>query len=140
VDLWRLEETTPAARAWAGIAYLGAVALHLLLQEIGLRLRRDEHRAWWAGSGRDLLNLAGFAVLGGALRLFGFPAPAAVLVGATLTLLLFGVYVFTVTQTRSPRPRTWALAIGLAAAIPVLAWPGEVLRFFGGMAARLFPM
>lgn len=138
MDPWRLEETTSAARTWAGIAYLGAVALHLLLQEVGLRLRREEHRAWWAGSGRDLLNVAGFAALGGALRLFGFPAPAAALVGGTLTLLLFGVYVFMVTQTRLPRPRSLALVIGLLAAVPVLLWPGEVLRIFAGMAARLF--
>ena len=140
LNLWRLEETTSAARTWAGIAYLGAVALHLLLQEVGLRLRREEHRAWWAGSGRDLLNLAGFAAVGGALRLFGFPAPAAALVGGTLTLLLFGVYVFMVTQTRLPHPRSLALAIGLGAAVPVVAWPGEVLRVFAEVAARLFSM
>ncbi len=138
MSLWNLEETSGAARAWAGIAYLGAVALHLLLQEVGLRLRREEHRAWWAGSGRDLLNVAGFAAVGGALRLFGFPAPAALLVGGTLTLLLFGVYVFMVTQTRLPHPRSLALAIGLAAAVPVLVWPGEVLGIFGEVAERLF--
>ncbi len=138
MSFWRLEETSSAARTWAGLAYLGAVALHLLLQEIGLRLRREEHRAWWAGSGRDLLNVAGFLAVGGALRLFGFPAPAALLVGGTLTLLLFGVYVFMVTQTRLPRPRSLALAIGLAAAIPVLIWPGEVLTIFADVAERLF--
>ncbi len=139
MTLWTLEPTSAVWRAAAAAAYLAAIALFELLQEVGLRLRRDEHRAWWAGSGRDLVNLAGLGALAGALRLFGFPAPAALLVGATVTLYLFGTYVLMSTQTSVRRPRAWAFALGLAGALPVLLWPGEVLSLSGDLVASLFP-
>ncbi len=139
MPFWSLEPRTAAARAWIAFAYLGAVALFLFLQEIGLRLRREEHRAWWAGTGRDLLNAAGFAFLAGALRLYGFPAPAAMLVGGTLTLVLFGVYTFMATQTSAHHPRRWAVLLGLAVSLPALLWPGTVLEWFGNVAGALFP-
>ncbi|WP_248346222.1 hypothetical protein [Anaeromyxobacter paludicola] len=126
------------ARGLAWAAYLGAVALFVLLQEVGLRLRRDEQRAWWAGTGRDVLNAAGFAALAGALRLYGFPWPAAVLAGGSLTLLLFGAYVFMATQTDSRRPRAWALAAGLCAALPVLCFPGALVAALGELVGALF--
>jgi hypothetical protein len=139
MSLWTLEPTSPVSRGLAAAVYLSAIALFELLQEVGLRWRRDEHRAWWAGSGRDLLNLAGFAALGGTLRLFGFPAPAALLVGGTLTLYLFGTYVLVTTQTSVRRPRVWAFALGLAGALPVLLWPAEVVSLSGDLVASLFP-
>ncbi len=119
-------------------AYLAAVVLFLLLQEVGLRLRREEHRAWWAGTGRDLLNAAGCAAIGGSLWLFGFPAPAALLLGGTITLVLFGGYVFFATQTSVARPRAWAVGIGLLVAVPVLLWPSEVLSGAQAMIDALF--
>ncbi len=139
MSLWTLEPTSTVSRGAAAAAYLAAIALFELLQEVALRLRREEHRAWWAGSGRDLVNLAGFAALGGALRLFGFPAPAALFVGGTLTLYLFGTYVFMTTQTSARRPRAWAFALGLAGALPVLLWPAEVVSLSGDLVASLFP-
>ena len=42
-------EPRSAAVAAAVALYLAAVALLILLQEVGLRLRREERRAWWAG-------------------------------------------------------------------------------------------
>jgi hypothetical protein len=139
VGPWNLEQESAVSRGLAAGAFLAATILFLGLQEIGLRLHREEKRAWWAGNGRDLLNLAGFAALGGSLRLFGYPAPAALLLGGTLTLFLFGTYVFIATQTPAARPRAWATGIGLAAVLPVVVWPLEVLALLGDVAGRLFP-
>jgi hypothetical protein len=135
---WILETRSPVDRALIAAAYLTAVVLFLILQEIGLRLRREEHRAWWAGTGRDLLNACGCAAVAGSLWLFGFPAPAALLVGGTLTLVLFGGYVFFATQTEVVRPRLWAAGIGLVVAIPVLLWPAEVLWAADRVVGLLF--
>jgi hypothetical protein len=138
-SLWGIEPREGGARLAAGAIYVAAVVAFLLLQEVGLRLRREEHRAWWAGTGRDLLNLAGLAALSGALRILGVSWPAAVLVGGTLTLLLFGTYTLFAIQSRVPHPRAWALAGGLLLALPVLAWTEAVVEFFGSAAAALFP-
>lgn len=127
-----------AHRALGAAAYLAAVLAFLLLQEVGLRLRREEHRAWWAGSGRDLLNVAGLVAIAGALRVLGLTWPAALLVGGTLTLLLFGVSVFVATQTRAAHPRLWSLAAGLAVALPLLVWTREIAGAFAGAASALF--
>jgi hypothetical protein len=134
-----LEPRSAAMRAVAAGGYLAAVALLVLLQEVGLRLRREESRAWWAGSGRDLLNSLGFAAVAAALRGYGFPLAAAVGVGATLTLALFGTSIFMETQVETARPRAWALAAGLVIAAPVLAFPGDVLGAFGRATRALFP-
>ncbi len=139
MSYWSMEHASAGARGLGEASFLAAVALHLLLQEVGLRLRREEHRAWWAGTGRDLLNAAGFAALSGALWLYGFPVAASLLGGGTLTLFLFGLYVFFATQTSMAHPRRWALALGLLGALPVLVWPAEVLAGFGALAAALFP-
>lgn len=139
MNAWTLEPTGAVSRSAAAAAYVAAAALFGLLQELGLRLRREEQGAWWAGSGRDLLNLCGFAALSGALRLFGFPVPAALFVGGTLTLYLFGIYVFMTTQTDVRRPRAWALVLGLAGALPVLVWPAQVVSISGDLLASLFP-
>jgi hypothetical protein len=122
----------------AAAAFVLAVTLFVMLQAVGLRLRDEERRAWWAGTGRDLINAAGFGVFVGALRLCGYPAAPSVLIAATLTLLLFGLYVFMATQLKVRFPRLWALVIGLLMAAPVLAAPGEVLELFERVTARLF--
>jgi hypothetical protein len=137
--VWTLEPTAGAARILAGAAYLGAVVAFLLLQEVGLRLRREEHRAWWAGTGRDLLNVAGLVAIGGALRVVGLSWPAALVVGGTVTLLLFGASVFVATQTETAHPRAWAVAAGLVLAVPVLVWTPEVVHGFAAAATALFP-
>lgn len=136
--MWTLDPAPALPRPAAGALFLAAVVGFLLLQEVGLRLRRAEARAWWAGSGRDLLNVAGLLAISGALRLLGLPGPPALLVGGTLTLLLFGVSVFVATQTRAAHPRLWALAAGLALALPVLAFTGAVAEAFGAAARALF--
>src|SRR5919198_6663413 len=126
-------------RIMAAAMYLAAVAVLVLLQEIGLRLRREERRAWWAGSGRDLLNAVGFAAVAAALRAYGFPLAAAIAVGATVTLALFGTSIFMETQLDTSRPRAWALVAGVVLATPVLVFPGEVVSTFGWAARALFP-
>jgi hypothetical protein len=136
--VWTLEPGAASGRVVAAAAYLTAVVSFLLLQEVGLRLRREEHRAWWAGSGRDLLNVAGLLAISGALRLLGLSGPAALLVGGTLTLLLFGVSVLVATQLDVRHPRAWALAAGLALAAPVLLAAERVVAAFGAAARALF--
>jgi hypothetical protein len=136
--MWTVEPRDGAGALAAGAAYLAAVSAFLLLQEVGLRLRREEHRAWWAGSGRDLLNVAGLLSIGGALRLLGLSTAAALLVGGTLTLALFGASVFVATQTAVRHPRAVAVASGLALAIPVLVWRREVVAAFAAVARALF--
>lgn len=127
------------ARILAAAAFAGAVVAFLLVQELGLRLRREEHRTWWAGTGRDLLNVVGLLAISGALLLRGFTGPAALLVGGTLTLALFGASVLVATQFRARRPRAWAVAVGALFALPVLLWPGEVLGALAALADVLFP-
>jgi hypothetical protein len=136
--MWTVEPGYGAARLLAAVAYVAAVGGFLWLQELGLRLRREEHRAWWAGSGRDLLNLGGLAAIGWALRLVGFSWPAALLVGGTLTLVLFGASVFVATQIEVEHPRVWSTGAGLALALPVLIFPRQVVAAFGAVAGALF--
>jgi predicted DNA repair protein MutK len=140
VTSWSLEPRSTAVRSLAGAACIGAALVVVMLQELGVRLRREEHRAWWAETGRDLLNAAGFVMLSAALRIFGYPPPAAILVGGTLTLVFFGAYVLMATQAVSAQPRTWALVAGLGALAPALAWPAELVAAIGEIAASLFPL
>jgi len=136
--MWTVAGRSQLQSLVAAALYLAAVAVFLLLQEVGLRLRRAEHRAWWAGSGRDLLNLAGLVAIGGTLRLLGLSWPAALLAGGTQTLLLFGVTVFLATQTATHHPRAWAVAVGLLISWPLLVWRGAVVSALGWAAGGLF--
>jgi hypothetical protein len=137
--MWSLEARSALARAVAGAFYLAAVALLVLVQELGLWLRREENRAWWAGNGRDLLNAGGLTAVTASLRAYGFPIAAALIVSATLTLALIGTSIFMETRMRVARPRAWALTVGLAFAAPVLLFPAEVLGTFARAAGTLFP-
>jgi hypothetical protein len=136
--VWTVEPRTGLVRTIAVGAYLVAVVAFLLVQEIGLRLRDEEQRAWWAGAGRDLLNAAGLVAIAGALRLFGLSWPAALLIGGTLTLAMFGASVLVATQLRVRHPRGWAFGIGLAVALPVLAFAPEVVEALGAIVGALF--
>lgn len=136
--MWALEPRDGEARLLAAAAFAAAAVGFLLVQELGLRLRREERRAWWAGSGRDLLNAAGLLALAGALRLNGFSGPAALLVGGTLTLAMFGASVFVATQTRTRHPRAWSFAAGAVFVLPVLLAPRAVLAGFAAVAGALF--
>ena len=132
-----LEPRTAVARAAAAALTLLAVLLFVLLQEVGLVLRREEQRAWWPGTGRDLLNAAGFAGIAGALRAYGFPLPAALLAGGTLTLVLFGTSIFLETRPWRSR-RALALAAGALVALPVVLFPAAILEALAEVTARLF--
>ncbi len=136
--MWAFEPREGIGAWLAGSVYLAAVVAFLYAQEAGLRLRREEVRAWWAGSGRDLINTAGLVAIAGALRLVGFPWAGALFVGGTLTLLMFGASVFVATQTATRHPRAWAFAAGLALAVPVLVAPRAVLELFARVAVALF--
>jgi hypothetical protein len=136
--MWRLDPRPDGVRLLAGAAYLAAVVAFLLLQEVGLKLRREEHRAWWAGTGRDLLNAAGLVAIASALRFLGLSWAAALLVGGTVTLLLFGATVLFALQTETTHPRRWALAAGVVLALPVLVWTSQVVEAFAVAAGALF--
>jgi len=135
---WTVEPRTGVVRAAAVAAYLSAVVAFLLVQEIGLRLRDEEQRAWWAGTGRDLLNAAGLLAIAGALRMLGLSWPGALLAGGTLTLAMFGASVLVATQLRVRHPRAWAFGIGLTLALPVLAFTPEVVEGLGAIVGALF--
>lgn len=137
--MWSIEPREGALRAIAIAAYLAAVVAFLLVQEVGLRLRDEEQRAWWAGTGRDVLNTAGLVAIAGALRLLGLSWPAALLVGGTLTLAMFGASVLFATQLTTRRGRAWALGAGLVLALPVVLFAREVVGAFAAVAERLFP-
>jgi hypothetical protein len=136
--VWTIDPRPGVPTALAAAIYLASVVAFLFAQEAGLRLRREEVRAWWAGSGRDLINTAGLLALSGALRLMGFAWPAALFVGGTLTLLMFGASVFVATQTPTRHPRVWSFAAGLALALPVLLAPQAILGAFARLAVALF--
>jgi hypothetical protein len=137
--VWTIVPRDGGARALGVAAFVAAVLGFLLVQGVGVRLRREEHRAWWAGSGRDLLNAAGLLAIAGALRLNGFSGAAALLVGGSLTLAMFGASVLVATQVRTGHRRAWTFAVGAAFALPVLLFPGEVLAVFAAIAGALFP-
>src|SRR5689334_15704774 len=136
--MWSFQPRDGAGAWLAAGVYLAAVVAFLFAQEAGLRLRREEVRAWWAGSGRDLINTAGLLGLAGALRLLGFPWAGALFVGGTLTLLMFGASVFVATQVDVPHPRAWSFVAGLALALPPVVAPRPVLAAFARVAVALF--
>jgi hypothetical protein len=133
-----LEPRGPVARLAGAGLYVAAIAVVVLLQELGLRLRREEQRAWWPATGRDALNAAGFAALAAALVLFGYPLPAALVAGGNLTLALFATSIGL--EARAVRSRrTVGLLLAAALGLPLLAFPRPVLRAIAGLVERLFP-
>jgi hypothetical protein len=137
--MWALEPRGGTERLAAAVALLAAVAAAVRLEELGDRLRREEHRAWWASNGRDVINAAALLAISGALVLQGFPGPAALVLGGVLTMALTGVCVLEGRLPERARPRLVALALGLLLALPLLLLPGEVAAGLGALAARLFP-
>jgi hypothetical protein len=137
--VWTIDPSPGAPRPIAVAAYLAAVLTFLLAQEVGLRLRDEEQRAWWAGNGRDLLNAAGLVAIAGALRLLGLGWPAALLVGGTLTLAMFGASVLVATQLGTHHRRIWAFGLGLGFALPTLVFLDRVVAAVAGVVAALFP-
>jgi hypothetical protein len=136
--MWTLEPTTTLQRAGSVAGHLAAVALLVWFQEVGQRLRREEPRAWWAGSSRDLINAAGLSAIGAALRLGGWPGPAALLAAGLETLAVFAVTTAAAALLRE-RVRLAGLAGSAVVCLPALLRPAEVLAGLGALAARLFP-
>lgn len=136
--MWSPEPTAALPRAAAGALHLAAMALLVWFQELGQRLRREERRAWWAVTGRDLLNVAGFAGIALSLRLSGYPGAAAVLTGATETLLVFGIYTYAATRTDLFHPRAWSIGAGVLVCLPAIFWPELLLELLGAVAGGLF--
>jgi len=137
--MWTLEPRTALERAGAGLALFLAVAGAVRLEELGDRLRREEYRAWWASNGRDVVNAAAVLVIAGALKLLGYPGPAAFLAGGLLTLALMGVTNLEVRLPERARPRLVALGLGATLALPLVAWPAGVVGWLGRLAAAVFP-
>ena len=132
-----LAARSDAARFAAAALYVLAVALFVLFQEIGLALRREEQRAWWPGTGRDVLNLTGFAAVAAALVLYGYPVAAAIAAGGTLTLVLFGTSMALETRPWRHR-RALALGAGVALGLPFVVLPGAVLAAWTLVFEHLF--
>lgn len=136
--MWALEPRGGEERLAATLALLAAVASSVRLEELGDRLRREEHRAWWASNGRDVINAAALLVMGGALMLLGFPGPAALVGGGVLTMALTGVGVLEGRLPARARPRRVALGLAFLLVLPVLLFPAEVAGGLGALATRLF--
>ncbi|HEY7724822.1 MAG TPA: hypothetical protein VH880_05780 [Anaeromyxobacteraceae bacterium] len=137
--MWSLEPRSDLSRVAASAAHLAAIGLLVWFQELGARLRREEHRAWWAGTGRDLLNAAGLAAIALSLLGAGWPGPAALVAGVTETLLVFGIYTYASTRTALAHRRAAAIAGGLLVCLPALVFPAEVVGLLGEAARSLFP-
>lgn len=121
------------------LALVAAVVGAVRLEELGDRLRREEHRAWWASNGRDVINGAALVALGGTLMLMGFPGPAALVTGGLVTLALTGICVVEGKLPARSHPRLAATAAGLLLALPLALWPAAIARALGAMAEALFP-
>jgi hypothetical protein len=137
--MWALQARSGLERLAAALALLAAVASSVRLEELGDRLRREEHRAWWAGNGRDVINALALLAIAGSLVLMGFPGPAALVAGGVLTMALTGVNVIEGRLPVRAHPRLVALGLGLLLALPVLLFPAEVAGGLGALATRLFP-
>jgi hypothetical protein len=136
--MWALEPRTEIEQLAATLALLAAVASSVRLEELGDRLRREEHRAWWASNGRDVINVVALAVIASALVLLGYPGPAALVVAGLLTMALTGVTVVEGKLPERAHPRLLALALGLGLALPLLVWPGSLIHELGHLAEALF--
>ena len=136
--MWTLQPRGDAERALARLALLAAVAGAVRLEELGELLRREEHRAWWAGHGRDVINAAAVLTLAAALTLLGFPAPAAFVAGGLVTLALTGVSALEAKLPKSVHPRAVAIGFGLLLVLPLLLWPAAAVEGLGKLATSLF--
>jgi hypothetical protein len=136
--MWTLQPRGDTDRVLARLALLAAVAGAVRLEELGELLRREEHRAWWAGHGRDVINAAAVLALASALTLLGFPAPAAFVAGGLLALALTGVSALEARLPERVHPRALAIALGLLLALPLLLWPATVVDGLSALATGLF--
>jgi Kef-type K+ transport system membrane component KefB len=136
--MWALQPRDDAERTLARLALLAAVAGAVRLEELGEYLRREEHRAWWAGHGRDVINGAAVLVLSAGLVLLGFPAPAALVGGGLMTLTLTGVSAVEARLPERLHPRALAIALGIVIVLPLLLWPADAVDGLDDLATALF--
>jgi hypothetical protein len=136
--MWTMQPRGDTEQALARLALLAAVVGAVRLEELGELLRRDEHRAWWAGHGRDVINAVAVLALSAALVLLGFPAPAALVAGGLLTLALTGVSALEARLPARLHPRALAIGLGLALALPLLLWPASAVDGLDRLAGELF--
>ena len=136
--MWTLQPRGDTEQALARLALVAAVVGAVRLEELGELLRREEHRAWWAGHGRDVINAAAVLALSAGLVLLGFPAPAAFVAGGLLALALTGVSALEARLPARLHPRALALGLGLLLALPPLLWPAGVVEGLDGLATALF--
>jgi hypothetical protein len=136
--MWTLAPRNEPERALAALALLAAVGGAVRLEELGELLKREEHRAWWAGHGRDVINAGALLVIAAALVLGGFPPPAALLAGGLMTLGLTGVSAFEARLPARLHPRLVALSLALLLTLAPLGWPAQVVAALDALAGLLF--
>ena len=132
-------ELSAVSRLAGSAALLGSLALTVALQRLQLELKRADTRRWWASNGRDLINLLAFGALGGSLLVVGFPAPAALLLGATMLLVLQLFEALLLNWPRLPAPTALSLGVAFALACPVLLSPNRVFGWVSRATEFLFP-
>ncbi|HZJ56410.1 MAG TPA: hypothetical protein VFD38_19865 [Myxococcaceae bacterium] len=121
---------------WTALTFLASVGVAGLLERVQYRLRADEGRAWWASSGRDILNAVALGAVSSGLWIYGFRGPLVVCVAGTLVLLL------SMAQMRlesRPNSTWWSVGVALALGLPVLLAPSAVARLFGRVVVALGP-
>lgn len=110
----------PGARLAGQLALVGSLALTVWLQQLELRLRREDAALWWASSGRDVINGMSLAAIVLSLWLNGFPGPSALIGGATLLLAIILFERVLLRSRALKRPLGLALLFAVAAAAPFL--------------------
>jgi hypothetical protein len=91
---------------------------------------------WWASSLRDLVNLAGAALLVFSLYLFGFTPPMAILLGGLLALSIYGAD-YAAAQRLAHPTRTVAPLASLFTG-PVLLFAEDIARGVEEVLAQAF--
>lgn len=116
-----LYRSAPAGARLAGqLALVGSLAITVWLQQLELRLRREDAALWWASSGRDVINGVSLAAIVLSLWLNGLPGPSALIGGATLLLAVI-LFERALLRSRGVQcPLGLALLFAVAVATPFL--------------------
>jgi hypothetical protein len=129
---------SPGGTRLAGqLALVGSLALTVWLQQLELRLRREEAALWWASNGRDFINGFSLAAILLSLWLNGLPGPSALLGGSTLLLAIILFERVLLRQPGLEHPVLYALLFALALATPFLVDAASVHSALTWAALRL---
>ncbi|MGA9520502.1 MAG: hypothetical protein WBV82_03510 [Myxococcaceae bacterium] len=121
---------------WLGVGVFAlALCVTGIIERIQFRLRFLEARTWWASNGRDVLNSLAFGAMAGALAIFGFRGPVALVIAASIILLVNTVQ--SSLGTRRGGTVLSALA-SLALGVPVLLLPSLVDQGLRSLLLFLF--